>query len=172
MKYITFNQKYENQIVNLWNECCTCDPITITKFRQQALYDDNFNPELCFITLDEESVVGFILATKRIFPYLERGLEPDRGWINVLFVDKKYRRCGLASKMFSIAEDFANNKHYNEIYLHTHKTLDGAIEFWTKMGFIITLDEGNKLETVHMEKQIRGLEIPLSHSNFNYAVEF
>ena len=89
-----------------------------------------------------------------------------------LFVDKKYRRCGLASKMFSIAEDFANNKHYNEIYLHTHKTLNGAIEFWTKMGFIITLDEGNELETVHMEKQIRGLEIPLSHSNFNYAVEF
>ena len=33
-------------------------------------------------------VVGFILATKRIFPYLERGLEPDRGWINVLFVDE------------------------------------------------------------------------------------
>lgn len=43
MKYITFNQKYENQIVELWNKCCTSDPITIDKFRQQALYDDNFN---------------------------------------------------------------------------------------------------------------------------------
>ena len=91
MKYIHFNQKYENQIVNLWNKCCPLDSVTITKFRNQVIYDDNFNPELCFIALDKDNVVGFILGTKRIFPYLERGLEPTRGWINVIFVDKEYR---------------------------------------------------------------------------------
>ena len=94
MQYINFNQKYEKQVVELWNKCCIYDQITIDKFRQQALYDDNFNSDLCFIALDNEKVVGFIMATKRIFPYLERGLEPHRGWINVMFVDEDYRNQG------------------------------------------------------------------------------
>ena len=38
-----------------------------------------------------------------------------------LFVDERFRRCGLASKMFSIAENFANEAGYDKIYLHTHK---------------------------------------------------
>ena len=49
--------------------------------------------------------------------------------IRRLFVDDKYRRCGLASKMFSIAENFAKEEGYDEIYLHTHKTLPGAVEY-------------------------------------------
>lgn len=87
-----------------------------------------------------------------------------------LFVDEKYRRCGLASKMFSVAESFANECGYEDIYLHTHKTLPGAVEFWTKMGFIVILDSNNELETVHMDKKIRGLEINLRPSIFKYAV--
>ena len=87
-----------------------------------------------------------------------------------LFVDEKYRRCGLASKMFSVAESFANEFDYEDIYLHTHKTLPGAIKFWTKMGFIIILDSNDELETVHMDKKIRGLEINTPHSIFKYAV--
>ena len=87
-----------------------------------------------------------------------------------LFVEKKYRRCGLASKMFSVAENFANESDYTNIYLHTHKTLPGAIEFWTKMGFIIILDSNDELETVHMDKKIRGIEINQDTSVFQYAV--
>jgi GNAT superfamily N-acetyltransferase len=87
-----------------------------------------------------------------------------------LFVEEKYRRCGLASKMFSVAESFANESSYEDIYLHTHKTLPGAIEFWTKMGFIVILDSNDELETVHMDKKIRGLEINTHNSVFKYAV--
>ena len=88
-----------------------------------------------------------------------------------LFVDKKYRRCGIASKMFSVAEIFSSNCGYSNIYLHTHKTLDGAMKFWMKMGFVVTIDTHNELETVHMDKQIRGLEFSTNFSDFNYAVE-
>ena len=87
-----------------------------------------------------------------------------------LFVDERCRRCGLASKMFSIAENFANEIGYNEIYLHTHKTLEGAIEFWTKMGFVVSFDANDELETVHMDKQIRSLEIS-PQTNFRHAVK-
>lgn len=89
-----------------------------------------------------------------------------------LFVDKRYRRCGLASKMFSVAEEFANDVGYDNIYLHTHKTLDGALDFWTKMGFIIALDANDELQTVHMDKKIMSVEVSIKQSIFNYAVEF
>ncbi|MBE6508626.1 MAG: GNAT family N-acetyltransferase [Methanobrevibacter sp.] len=88
-----------------------------------------------------------------------------------LFVDGRCRRCGLASKMFSIAENFANEVNYEDIYLHTHKNLSGAIEFWTKMGFVVALDANDDLETVHMDKKIQGLEIDQLANDFRYAVK-
>lgn len=88
-----------------------------------------------------------------------------------LFVDRRYRRCGLASKMFDIAENFANKSDFENIYLHTHKTLNGAIEFWTKMGFIVSLDANDDLETVHMDKQIHELKINSQSNDLTYAVK-
>lgn len=88
-----------------------------------------------------------------------------------LFVDRRCRRCGLASKMFSIAENFANEKGYDNIYLHTHKTLPGALEYWTKMGFVVALDSNDELETVHMDKKIVGLDINPLANDYSYAVK-
>ena len=88
-----------------------------------------------------------------------------------LFVDRRCRRCGLASKLFSIAENFANETGYDDIYLHTHKTLPGALEYWTKMGFVVALDSNDELETVHMDKKIQSLDINPSAIDFSHAVK-
>ena len=88
-----------------------------------------------------------------------------------LFVDRRCRRCGLASKMFGMAETFANQSGFDNIYLHTHKNLDGAIEFWTKMGFVVVLDSNDELETVHMDKKIQGLDINPLADDFSLAVK-
>ena len=88
-----------------------------------------------------------------------------------LFVDRRCRRCGLASKMFGIAENFAYEAGYDDIYLHTHKNLDGALNFWTKMGFVVSLDAGDELQTVHMDKQIRGIDIDSQNIDFRHAVK-
>ena len=79
MKLTTYDQKYENDVVALWNQELPEDPITVHKFRHQALLDDNFDSDLCYVALENEKVIGFLLATRRKFPYLERGTEPDRG---------------------------------------------------------------------------------------------
>ena len=73
--------------------------------------------------------------------------------------------------MFSIAENFANRSGYRDIYLHTHKDLDGALEFWLKMGFVVALDAEDELQTVHMDKQIHELEINSQAMDFSYAVK-
>ncbi len=73
--------------------------------------------------------------------------------------------------MFSIAENFANEAGYNEIYLHTHKNLDGALKFWLKMGFVVALDANDELETVHMDKKIHELEINSLSIDYRHAVK-
>lgn len=103
-KLVTYNQIYESQVVALWNEELAADPITVSKFRQQALFDDNFDSDLCYVALEDERVTGFLLATKRKFPYLERGTEPERGWINVMFVAGEYRRKGIGTQLLLRAE--------------------------------------------------------------------
>ena len=104
MEIINFTQDYEMDVIHLWNRCCRFDEIDLAKFRKQALLDDNFDSNLCWLALDEKKVVGFIMATKRKFPYLERGLEPTRGWINVFFVDPEAERKGIGTQLYIKAE--------------------------------------------------------------------
>ena len=127
-----------------------------------------------FIAYDDN---GEIIATIGIraydkdFPELRHLYSKDTtSSIWRLFVDERFRRCGLASKMFSIAENFANEAGYDKIYLHTHKNLDGALEFWTKMGFVVALDANDELETVHMDKEIQKLDISQLSNDFSYAI--
>jgi ribosomal protein S18 acetylase RimI-like enzyme len=74
-----------------------------------------------------------------------------------LFVNKEYRRYGIGTKLVNTVENFAKEKNYNEIYLHTHKNVKGALDFWKSLNYTITLDTNNELKTVHMIKNISSL---------------
>lgn len=112
-----FTQKDEKEVVALWNECCPKDQITLSRFRMQALYDDNFDESLCWVALRNEKITGFVMATKRKFPYMERGMEPERGWINVLFVAPEVRNQGLGSELLMMAEQELYHRGANRITL-------------------------------------------------------
>lgn len=117
IEYINFDSKYENKLIELWNKCLFFDRIDIDTFRQKAIFDDNFDANLTWLALDGERLIGFIMATKRKFPYLERGLEPDRGWINVMFVDCDYRRQGIGKTLYYKAEEALKKLGIKEITL-------------------------------------------------------
>ena len=95
MEYIEFNQTYENEVISLWNKCLVHDVISKEIFENKALFDENFDKHLTVLALDNNKVIGFLMATKRKFPYLERGLESEKAWINVFFVEEKYRNKGI-----------------------------------------------------------------------------
>ena len=97
MELICFEQKYEEELIELWNRTMIADPVSISRFRNQVLFDENFDRNLCLLALTEGRITGFILGIKRRFPYLERGLEPDRGWISLMFVAEEYRRQGIGT---------------------------------------------------------------------------
>lgn len=70
------------------------------------------------------------------------------------FVARHYRRMGVASLLVREAEGFCRASGYRVLYLHTHRHLPGALDFWLSQGFMIRLDEGGSLQTVHLEKAL------------------
>lgn len=100
-----YEQKFESQVIDLWNECLTSDLITRQIFRKQVLFDENFREELAICVFHDEQLVGFGFGTKRVFPYLERGIEPERAWVNAIFVKKEYRRKGIGTQLIKSIEE-------------------------------------------------------------------
>lgn len=106
MKYVTYSQKYEKQVIDLWNKTLFFDPIDIDQFRMKVILDENFDSELCILAInDEDKVVGFILGIKRKFPYMEKGLQEDTGWISIMFVDSDFQRQGVGTKLYKQVEE-------------------------------------------------------------------
>lgn len=162
MEYRKYNQTDENKVVDLWNKCLTFDTLTEKKFRKQAILDDNFDDELTQVVYNGEKLVGFIYATVRKFPYLERGLEPHRGWINVMFVHPSYQRQGIGTKLLKFAENKLSGKEitigaYSPNYFFWGVDKDhyqSAISFFEKHGY--------KADSEHysMGRDLHGFQFP------------
>ncbi len=146
MEYITYSQKYEDSVIELWNKVLPENAISLSIFRRQILFDENFDTNLCYLALDEGLLVGFILGMKRKFPYLERGLEPDKAWISVVFVDDKYQRRGIGTKLVGVVEEELKKRGTKEIIFGAYspnyffrgvdKDKPAALAFFKKMGYI------------------------------------
>jgi len=102
-----------------------------------------------------ESLIGTlgIRAYDRDFEIFRDVYGPgDTASICRVFVDKKWRRNGIASAMVNSAEIFSRDSGYSKMYLHTQKFVKGSIDFWLSVGYKIVEDTNNELGTVHMEK--------------------
>lgn len=187
MEIQNYCQKYEKEVVDLWNKTLTADPITVYKFRKQALFDDNFDTELCFVAIEDGHAVGFLLATKRKFPYLERGLEPTRGWINVMFVAHNHQRKGIGEKLVKLAETKLKEMGAETVTLGAYSpnyffpgidkgNYAGAIKFFEKMGYQAGHESysmckdlhGYKISEASLSKLAKAQEAGFSFINFEY----
>ncbi|MGA8941663.1 MAG: GNAT family N-acetyltransferase [Thermoactinomyces sp.] len=95
----------ETEVIALWNRCLVKDPVSPDIFHKKILLDPNFDPNLCLVAEGEDqSVLGFCLGMVRKYPYEERGLEPDRAWIPVMFVHPDFRRQGIGKQLVTTLE--------------------------------------------------------------------
>jgi GNAT superfamily N-acetyltransferase len=78
-------------------------------------------------------VVGFVPFDAR-FPSLPP-LPASTVEVVRLYVAPAYRRCGLAAALFGALRASAEEGGSECMYLHTHRFLDGALQFWQKVGF-------------------------------------
>lgn len=160
MRIVNFTQTYEQAVIDLWNETLTSDLVSLQKFRKQIIYDDNFDTELCYVALQDDKVIGFLLGTKRKFPYLERGLEPKRGWINVMFVAKDYQRQGIGSKLIDRVENALIELGVDNITLGAYspnyffpgidiEAYQSAINFFEKKGYVGSEESYSMCKDLH-----------------------
>lgn len=182
MKIISYDQNYEIDVVKLWNKCLYSDTISKHIFRKQVLFDDNFNSELALIALEENQVIGFALSTKRQIPYLDRGLEPDRGWINLFFVKEEFQRQGIGTKLVFEIEKRLTNADVKNITLASYSpnyffpgidknAYPNAISFFMKYGYKCTGDAVSMqrdLWNYNMSKSSLGKKANAEKEGFNF----
>lgn len=99
-----YDYRDEAEVIDVWNLCLTRDPISRDVFHKKILLDVNFDEDLCLVAVDKGKIIGFILGMVRKYPYEERGMEPERGWISVVFVHPSYRRQGLGKTLVEKVE--------------------------------------------------------------------
>ena len=105
MNYHQLTSKDVSQLLELWNEVVLEYPLTMKKLVQTLFCDENYDNQATFLAENEKEIVGFCIAIKRKYPYLEKGLEEDKGWIYAIAVKKAYQRQGIGSRLLAYAEN-------------------------------------------------------------------
>ncbi len=145
-----YKQEYMEQIVIGWNETLIFDPISKERFLQQILMDENFDPNLALVLLEEDKVAGFCFGIKRKYPYLTRGLEENRGWISIMFVRTEYQGKGYGKALLNEVEERFKKKQVKEITLCAYSpnyftpgvdlNYEKALPFFEQNGYVRGLD--------------------------------
>ena len=164
MKIINYKHDYIEDVLRCWNSTLQYDLITKERFIETVLLDDNFQDDLMKLAIVDDHCVGFCYGVKRKFPYLERGLEPERGWISIMAVCEEYQHQGIGTKLVEEVEKALKEKGTSQITLCAYSPnyftpgIDEryckAIEFFTKMGY------NNTSEAVSMQRDLWDYVIP------------
>lgn len=142
------------KIVSLWNRTLIRDTITEQRFVNWLFVDPDFDPvsrEGCWVAEKQNSIVGFARAIVRSVPNDGLGLEPEDGWIPVIFVAPEEQRKGIGSKLMEEIIKFFKAKSRKRVWVcgntgsapgYIFPGVDkdvytSGLEFFKKWGFVI-----------------------------------
>lgn len=164
MKIQPFEQIYLNDLLQCWNQSLVYDPIEIERFTMRVLLDDNFDPSLLKIAVVDQRCVGFCYGVKRKVPYLERGLEPDRGWISMMAVAPNFQNLGIGTKLLKAVEEDLKDRGCKNITISAYSPnyftpgidlrYEKGISFFEKTGYTFTG------EAVSMQRDLWNYVLP------------
>lgn len=86
----------------------------------------------CFVARKERDLLGYCLATKKVYPIEEPKV---CGCINGIFVADDARRLGLGKHLFDIAKKWFEREGVGYVELYHMINDERAKAFWEKMGF-------------------------------------
>lgn len=148
ISYRCYQSGDEKEIIRLWNDSLSLDPINKERFRNQVLLDVNFDPAGMQLAFKADKLVGCVYAVRRLLPMIHTDLELDNGWIPFFFVDSKERRAGIGKKLIEKALQFLRKTGRNTVFFSSYAPnyiLPGIDE--------VTYPEGMKfLQSVGFEK--------------------
>lgn len=154
----SFQQERFQQVLTCWNQSLIYDGIDEERFKQLILLDENYNPDLFLLALNQEKVVGFCYGVRRKIPYLERGLEENRGWIVIMGVLPEYQNQGIGTMLCDEVEKRLKDMGTKEITLCAYspnyffpgidKRYQQAISFFENRNYV------NRAESVSMQRSL------------------
>ena len=161
---ISYRQKDLKQIAAGWYETLLYDPVSEDRFFQQVVMDENFDGDLALSLEKDGCIIGFCLGIKRKYPYLTKGLEPDRGWISVMYVLPEYQKQGYGKMLLGEVEKRLKERRVKEITLCAYSpnyftpgidiNYETALSFFKKNGYEKTGD------AVSMQRNLFTYSIP------------
>ena len=154
----SFQQERFQQDLTCWNQSLIYDGIDEERFKQLILLDENFNPNLFLLAMNDEKVVGFCYGIRRKIPYLERGLEENRGWIVIMGVLPEYQNQGIGTMLCDEVEKRLKDMGTKEITLCAYspnyffpgidKRYQKAISFFENRNYVY------RTESVSMQRSL------------------
>ncbi|MDR2976481.1 MAG: GNAT family N-acetyltransferase [Streptococcaceae bacterium] len=164
-----FSMQYYEEVLSLWNETLIHDKISTERFLTQIIFDENFGASLFLVALNaSHTVIGFAYGIKRKQPYLTRGLEPKRAWINMIAVAGEKQRRGIGSALLKALELRLKQLGTEEITLCAYSPnyftpgidvrYESGRQFFEKHGY----QQGEA--AVSMDKNLSGHVYPLEKS--------
>ncbi len=123
MKIIVYEEKYQDQVVKLWQDCGLTvpwnDPV---KDIQRKLAKD---PELFLIGLIDGDVLASVMG----------GYDGHRGWINYLAVHPKLQKMGYGRQLMDAVEEKIAEQGSSKINLQIRSSNIDVIAFYKAIGY-------------------------------------
>ncbi|MFJ2044036.1 GNAT family N-acetyltransferase [Paenibacillus taichungensis] len=128
-------------------------PVDLEQYKEHYL-DSAVTVFLVAVTEDNEIVgsIGILPYDGRIEAVNGRYPEQSAAEIVKCYVDSKYRRYGIGSLLVRELEKVVAELHYTTLYLHTHRFLPGAVDFWKRQGYVVVVEQDDDWQTAHMDK--------------------
>jgi len=123
MQIRPYDQRDEEQVVQLWNACGLIVPQNNP--RLDILRKLQVQPEMFLVACSDGQVIATVMA----------GYEGHRGWINYLAVHPDHQRTGIGRRMMEAAEDHLRSIGCPKINLQVRSSNAGVIEFYQRIGF-------------------------------------
>ena len=104
-QYSALGWKDIPQVVNLWNSCPELDPIDHHKLATVLFSNENYSAGHTLGAWNCGNLAGFIFGMRRRYPYLDRGLEPEKAWVLCQATAPEYRYRGIGTQLLNRLED-------------------------------------------------------------------
>ena len=125
MEIVKMTNEYYSNVYELWLSCRGMGLNNLDDSEQGINKFLQRNPDTCFVALQDEKVVGVIMA----------GSDGRRGYIYHTAVNPQYRKRGIATALVETVMQAMKNIGINKVALVVFEHNEGGNKFWERLGF-------------------------------------
>lgn len=125
MEIVKMTNEYYSDVYELWLSCRGMGLNNLDDSEQGINKFLQRNPDTCFVALQDEKVVGVIMA----------GSDGRRGYIYHTAVNPQYRKRGIATALVETVMQAMKNIGINKVALVVFEHNEGGNKFWERLGF-------------------------------------